>query len=71
LTDPEWEHRLSGLPVGDHPQEAAPGLSATDRVLLTISLSEPHGEHPVGNETGLCYKLAAVIVVPKEWRGSD
>jgi hypothetical protein len=69
LTDPEWEHRLSSLPVGDHPQEAAPGIAATDRVLLTVSLSEPLGGQPVRNEDGLCYKLAAaVIVVPPDWR---
>jgi len=71
LTDPIWEHRLSSLPVGEHPQDAAPDLSAEDRILLTVSLSEPLGDNPVQNETGTCYKLAAaVIVVPPEWRGT-
>ena len=57
VTDPEWEQRLSFLPIGVHSSEEA-GISRTDRVFLTISLGEPFD--------GECYKLvAAVIVLPE------
>lgn len=68
LTDPEWESRLQPLPVGEHPQETAHGIAPDDRLLLTVSLSEPLGDKPVENDTGLCFKLvAAVIVLPRTW----
>lgn len=59
VTDLGWELRLAHLPLGVHPLTAA-GLQTQDRVILTISLSEPL--------EGYCYKLvAAVIVVPPAW----
>lgn len=57
VTDPVWEQRLSHLPDGHH-DLAASGVSDTDLVHLTVSLSEPFN--------GYCYKLvAAVIVLPQ------
>ena len=60
VTDPVWVQRLAHLPCGIYPREAA-GITASDRVLFTISLSEPveWNNH--------CYKLVAgVIVLPQE-----
>jgi hypothetical protein len=72
LTDMEWTQRLSALPPGEYEQEMAPGITVQDRVLLTVSLSEPLGENMAQHENGMCYKLAAaVIVVPQEWRGKQ
>jgi hypothetical protein len=46
-------------------------VSGRDRVLLTISLSEPLGADEATGEGGWCYKLvAAVIVIPQAWRGA-
>ena len=60
VTDPLWEQRLRNLSWGTHPMISV-GLSADDKVLLTVSLGEPF--------QGDCYKLvAAVIVVPRSWR---
>lgn len=58
VTDPFWENELSHLPPGLHPFTSA-GLN---EFILTISLGEPF--------EGYCYKLvAAVIVLPRSWRG--
>lgn len=59
VTDPVWTQRLAHLPNGIYPREAA-GITASDRVLFTVSLSEPleWNNH--------CYKLVAgVIVLPQ------
>jgi hypothetical protein len=59
VSDPLYEARLAELPVGDHPLESA-GLRASDRIWLTVSVTEPFEEQ--------CYKLvAAVIVIPPSW----
>jgi hypothetical protein len=73
VTDPEWEHQLSHLPVGEHPLASTVEgvVDATDRVLLTVSLSEPLGVDDAAGTGGWCYKLvAAVIVIPRAWRQS-
>ena len=58
VTDPVWAQRLAHLPVGVYSREAA-GITASDRVLFTISLSEPF------EWNNHCYKLVAgVIVLP-------
>ena len=63
VTDPEWEHRLHHLGPGTHPKTAATGVQADDRLLFTVSISEPLGEGQ------WCYKLvAAVFAVPQAWR---
>jgi hypothetical protein len=63
VTDPEWEHRLHHLGPGIYPRDAAAGVRADDRLLFTVSLSEPLGQGQ------WCYKLvAAVFVVPTAWR---
>ena len=54
LTDPVWERKLHHLAEGDHALAAA-GITASDNVLLTISLSEPFN--------GDCYKLVAAVIV--------
>jgi hypothetical protein len=59
VTDPVWAQRLAHLPNGRYPKEAA-GLRADDKVLFTISLSEPLAWN------NHCYKLVAgVIVLPE------
>jgi len=73
VTDPEWEHQLSHLPVGEHPfASTLEGIAdERDRVLLTVSLSEPLGADEATSDSGWCYKLvAAVIVIPRAWRGA-
>lgn len=58
VTDPVWAQRLAHLPNGRYPREAA-GLRAGDKVLFTVSLSEPLAWN------NHCYKLVAgVIVLP-------
>lgn len=80
LTDLEWRHQLSHLPPGLHPLASTQGGIAgeNDRVLLTVSLSEPMdktGEPGAGHlnpdlSCALCYKLvASVMVIPQAWRG--
>ena len=79
MTDPDWEHDLNHLPAGPPGNGELYPLSSTqsgrvqddDRVLLTVSLSEPlDGEKAVGAKSGWCYKMAAgVVVLPREWRG--
>ncbi len=60
VTDPVWTQRLAHLPNGVYPREAA-GITASDAVLFTISLSEPT------DWNNHCYKLVAgVIVLPQE-----
>jgi len=51
LTDPVWLKRLAVLPVGCHPHEAA-----EQKMLLTVSLSEPFAGD------GFCYKLVAAVI---------
>jgi hypothetical protein len=60
LTDPVYLERLKPLREGEHENEEV-GIPRQARVLLTISLSEPY--------EGLCYKLAAaVVVLPPTWQ---
>lgn len=62
LTDPDWERRLSSLPIGEHPRRAA-GIADTTRLFLTVSLSEPFQSDDRAEK--FCYKLiAAVIALP-------
>jgi hypothetical protein len=59
LTDPSYAGSVKKLEVGDH-RSCELGISDDQRILFTISLSEPFN--------GLCYKLvAAVVVVPEAW----
>jgi hypothetical protein len=68
LTDSDWEERLGKLGVGLHPMDAAPDVGPKDRLLLTVSLSEPFSEKEDAEPS--CYKLvAAVLKIPSEWRG--
>lgn len=79
MTDSEWEHQLGHLPAGEPGSGELYPLASTasgrvgddDRVLLTVSLSEPlDGDHAVGAKSGWCFKMAAgVVVLPREWRG--
>jgi len=48
--------KLVHLPVGVHPREAA-GITAGDRVLFIISLSEPF------EWNSHCYKLVAGVII--------
>ncbi len=58
ITDPVWTQKLAHLPYGVYPKDAA-GIPAADRVLFTISLSEPT------DWNNHCYKLVAgVLVLP-------
>jgi len=59
VTDPVWEQRLSGMPVGSH-LSAATGVHDDERLLLTISRGERF--------EGFHFKLvAAVAVMPRHW----
>src|SRR5262249_43199682 len=67
LTDPAGEHRLSHLPIGEHPRRAA-GIEAATRLFLTVSLSEPFQSDDKAEK--FCYKLvAAVIALPLAQQG--
>jgi hypothetical protein len=73
VTDPEWEHQLSHLLVGEHPFASTLEhvVDERDRALMTVSLSEPLGVDEATGDSGWCYKLiAAVIVIPRAWRGA-
>lgn len=60
VTDPVWTQRLEYLPLGLHGRAAA-GLAAGERLVFTISFSEP------ASWDNCCYKLvAAVIVVSRQ-----
>ena len=54
ITDNTIEQGLRNLEEGIHPIDSAPGFSANQEVLLTISLGEPF--------EGNCYKLVAAII---------
>lgn len=79
LTDLEWRHQLSHLPPGTHPLTSTLDnlVHSDDRVLLTISLSEPMDKTESGADyltpdlsRALCYKLvASVMIIPRAWRG--
>ena len=59
LTDPVWEKRLKGLPLGTHPRRAA-RIADEDEIWLTISLGEPFAPAEDGEE--FCYKIAAAVI---------
>ena len=80
MTDPDMEHDLFHLPPGSgakgelYPLDSTQSgrIAGDDRVLLTVSLSEPLNDaQEVGAKSGWCYKMAAgVLVLPRDWRGA-
>jgi hypothetical protein len=69
ITDPEWLKRTAHLDLGEHAQETVKGVAPTERLLLTVSLSEPRTESPTEQSDAYCYKLvASVMPLPPEWR---